>query len=166
MLPTSHAGASNHRRTANNYVRVARIACAERGVPYTLIPVMPHTPAVDAVHPFGKIPVICHGDVTLSEARAICFYIDHAFDGPPLVPRHPVDGRVDLARQRDNRPLAGAPVSRRLFLPADTRRPSRSCGHRRCAAEYGTAFLGARPRRRQESPRQVIWSAAPSPSPT
>jgi glutathione S-transferase len=76
----------------SNYVRVARIACAEKGVPYTLVPVMPHTPEVDAIHPFGKIPVMRHGDVTLAESRAICFYIDHAFDGPPLAPRDPVNG--------------------------------------------------------------------------
>jgi len=76
----------------SNYVRVARIACAEKGVPYTLVPVMPHTPEVDAIHPFGKIPVMRHGDVTLSESRAICFYIDRAFDGPLLAPRDPVDG--------------------------------------------------------------------------
>jgi len=76
----------------SNYVRVARIACAEKGVPYTLVPVSPHTPEVDAIHPFGKIPVMRHGDVTLSESRAICFYIDHAFDGPPLAPQDPVNG--------------------------------------------------------------------------
>jgi glutathione S-transferase len=76
----------------SNYVRVSRIACAEKGVPYTLVSVMPHTPEVDAIHPFGKIPVMRHGDVTLSESRAICFYIDHAFDGPPLAPQDPVNG--------------------------------------------------------------------------
>jgi glutathione S-transferase len=76
----------------SNYVRVTRIACAEKGVPYTLVPVMPHTPEVNAIHPFGKIPVMRHGDVTLSESRAICYYIDHAFDGPVLVPRDAVAG--------------------------------------------------------------------------
>ncbi len=30
--------------------------------------------------------------VTLAESRAICFYIDHAFDGRPLVSRDPVEG--------------------------------------------------------------------------
>jgi glutathione S-transferase len=76
----------------SNYVRVARIACIEKGVPYTLVPVRPHTPEVDAIHPFGKIPAMRHGDLTLCESRAICFYIDHAFAGPPLAPRDPGAG--------------------------------------------------------------------------
>jgi glutathione S-transferase len=40
----------------SNYVRVARIACAEKGVPYTLVSVMPHTPEVDAIHPLWQDP--------------------------------------------------------------------------------------------------------------
>jgi glutathione S-transferase len=76
----------------SNYVCVTRIACHEKGVPYTLVPVRPHSPEVDAIHPFGKIPVMRHGDVTLSESRAICSYIDHAFAGPPLTPRDPLGG--------------------------------------------------------------------------
>jgi glutathione S-transferase len=76
----------------SNYVWVTRIACHEKGVPYTLLPVMPHTPEIDAIHPLGKIPGLRHGDVILAESRAICFYIDHAFDGPPLSPRLPIEG--------------------------------------------------------------------------
>jgi glutathione S-transferase len=76
----------------SNYVWVTRIACHEKGVPYTLVPVMPHTAEVDAIHPLGKIPALRHGDLTLAESRAICFYIDHAFDGPPLVSRDPAEG--------------------------------------------------------------------------
>jgi glutathione S-transferase len=76
----------------SNYVCVTRIACHEKGARYTLVPARPHTPEVDAIHPFGKIPVMRHGDVTLSESRAICYYIDHAFDGPPLAPRDPIQG--------------------------------------------------------------------------
>jgi RNA polymerase sigma-70 factor, ECF subfamily len=36
----------------SNYVRVVRIACAEKGVPYTLVPVMPYQlqAAIAAVH--------------------------------------------------------------------------------------------------------------------
>ena len=76
----------------SNYVWVTRIACAEKGVQYTLVPVRPHTPEVDAIHPFGKIPAMRHGELTLCESRAICFYVDHAFVGPPLAPRDPVAG--------------------------------------------------------------------------
>jgi glutathione S-transferase len=76
----------------SNYVWVTRIACHEKGVSYTLVPVMPHTPETEAVHPLGKIPALRHGDLTLAESRAICFYIDHAFNGPPLVSRDPAEG--------------------------------------------------------------------------
>jgi len=73
----------------SNFVWVTRIACTEKGVPYTLVPARPHTPEIDAIHPFGKIPAMRHGDITLCESRAICAYIDRAFDGPPLTARDP-----------------------------------------------------------------------------
>jgi glutathione S-transferase len=78
----------------SNYVWVVRIACHEKGVPYTLVPVMPHAPEVDAIHPLGKIPALRHGNVTLAESRAICFYIDHMFSGPPLVSRDALEGAL------------------------------------------------------------------------
>ncbi len=74
---------------ASNFVWVTRIACAEKGVPYTLVPTLPHTPEVRAIHPFGKIPVARHGAIALCESRAICTYIDRAFTGPALVPADP-----------------------------------------------------------------------------
>lgn len=37
-------------------------------------------------HPFGKIPILHHGDLTLYETLAITRYIDDRFDGPPLQP--------------------------------------------------------------------------------
>jgi glutathione S-transferase len=74
----------------SNFVRTVRIACMEKGVPYTLTPARPHTPEVDAIHPLGKIPVMRHGDLALCESKAIGSYIDTAFDGPPLIPRDPV----------------------------------------------------------------------------
>jgi glutathione S-transferase len=70
----------------SNYVWAVRMVCEEKGVPYEHKPERPHSPAVDAVHPFGKIPVMRHGDVALAESRAICGYIDRAFDGPALMP--------------------------------------------------------------------------------
>ncbi len=74
----------------SNYVWCTRIACTEKGVPYKVLSVAPHTPEVDAIHPLGRIPVLRHGDVTLFESRAICAYIDRAFPGPPLIPVDPV----------------------------------------------------------------------------
>ena len=76
----------------SNFVWACRIACGEKEVPYELAPVFPHTPEVDAIHPFGKIPAMRHGEVALFESRAILFYIDHAFPGAPLAPRDPVGG--------------------------------------------------------------------------
>jgi glutathione S-transferase len=74
----------------SNFVRTVRIACTEKGVPYTLTPARPHTPEVDAIHPLGKIPVMRHGDLALCESKAIGTYIDQSFEGPPLIPRDPV----------------------------------------------------------------------------
>ena len=73
----------------SNYVWTCRIALAEKGVPYRLNELMPHRPEVDAIHPFGKIPVMRHGAVELCESRAICGYIDNVFDGPKLAPSDP-----------------------------------------------------------------------------
>jgi glutathione S-transferase len=75
---------------ASNFVWTCRIVLTEKRVPYTLTAVMPHTPEVDAIHPFGKIPVMRYNDVVLAESRAICGYIERMFDGPPLVPTDPI----------------------------------------------------------------------------
>jgi len=70
----------------SNYVWVVRIAATEKGVPYKYTPLRPNAPEVGAIHPFNKIPVMRHGDFELFESKAICSYIDRAFDGPPLMP--------------------------------------------------------------------------------
>ena len=73
----------------SNYVWAVRMVCEEKGVPYEHKPERPHTPDVDAIHPFGKIPVMRHGDVTLCESKAIASYIDCEFDGPKVIPEDP-----------------------------------------------------------------------------
>jgi glutathione S-transferase len=73
----------------SNFVRTARMAAHEKGVPYELIEVAPRSDQAKAIHPGGMIPVLRHGDRTLFESRAITRYIDEAFEGPPLMPREP-----------------------------------------------------------------------------
>jgi glutathione S-transferase len=81
----------------SNWVRATRVACEEKGVDYELT-TNGMTSISDikseghlALHPFGRIPAMRHGDVVLFETAAICRYIDAMFDGPPLVPQDPVE---------------------------------------------------------------------------
>ena len=53
----------------SNYVWTVRIAAAEKGVPYKFTPLAPHSAEVGAIHPFGKIPVMRHGDLELFEVQ-------------------------------------------------------------------------------------------------
>ena len=73
----------------STYVRVVRMACEEKAIPYDLTPAPPHSPDVAAIHPFGKIPVMRHGDFELCESKAIATYLDLSFPGPKLIPSEP-----------------------------------------------------------------------------
>ena len=73
----------------STYVRVARMVCEEKAIPYDLKPAAPHSPDVAAIHPFGKIPVMRHGDFELCESKAIATYLDLTFPGPTLIPTDP-----------------------------------------------------------------------------
>lgn len=71
----------------STYVRSARMACVEKGLPYELQPVEFRSEEHYSLHPFGKVPAFRHGDFTIWETAAIGTYIDRAFDGPPLRPK-------------------------------------------------------------------------------
>jgi glutathione S-transferase len=73
----------------STYVRVVRMACEEKGIAYDLKEVPPRSPDVFAIHPFGKIPVMRHGDFELCESKAIATYLDRTFPGPALMPDDP-----------------------------------------------------------------------------
>jgi glutathione S-transferase len=71
------------------YVRSARLALEEKGVPYTLKEVdvfAPGGPPAEykARHPFGRIPAFEHDSFRLYETGAITRYVDEAFPGPRL----------------------------------------------------------------------------------
>jgi glutathione S-transferase len=73
------------------YVRAARLALEEKGVPYRLEAIdifapggVPH--AYRLRHPFGRIPAFEHDGFRLYETRAITGYVDEAFAGRALMP--------------------------------------------------------------------------------
>ena len=80
------------------YMRIARLALAEKGVAYERAEVNPFTelPAgyLD-LHPFGRVPTLVHDGFVLYETAAITRYVDRAFGGPVLQPTAP----RELARQ-------------------------------------------------------------------
>ena len=71
----------------STYTRTARMAAHEKGVAAELLPIAYGQPEHFALHPFGKMPAMTHGDVTLFETLAIVSYIDDVFDGVQLIPK-------------------------------------------------------------------------------
>lgn len=70
----------------STYVRTVRIALAEKGLNYELVPFEPNTDEMRAINPTGKVPAFKHQDFVLYETLAIVNYIEEAFEGPSLVP--------------------------------------------------------------------------------
>ena len=68
----------------SDFVWATRIVAAERGIDVVHRSAAPHTPEVWAISPVGKIPVLRHGNVRLSESRAICLYLDGLAEGASL----------------------------------------------------------------------------------
>lgn len=73
------------------YVRIARLALAEKGVAYDLVEIdifAESGPPADyrQRHPFGRIPAFEHDGFRLYESGAIERYVDEAFPGPALQP--------------------------------------------------------------------------------
>jgi glutathione S-transferase len=63
------------------------MALAEKGLAYTFEPAGPHSEAINAVHPFGRIPALRDGEIALWETSAIVRYLDECFArGTPLLP--------------------------------------------------------------------------------
>ncbi len=69
----------------------ARWLLEELAVPYELVTLDParhqHAdPAYLALHPFGEVPALVDGEVTLFESSAICLYLADRFPAPRLAP--------------------------------------------------------------------------------
>ncbi len=108
------------------YVRIARLALAEKGVTYDRIEVNPFAPDVPAsylaLHPFGRVPTLVHDGFTLYETGAITRYIDRAFPGPLLQPADPqalarMDQVIGIVDAYAYWPLVRQVFSHRVFRP-------------------------------------------------
>jgi len=74
------------------YMRAVQLACEEKHAPYSIAPVIPgggDTAERRALHAFGRIPIIDHGDFRLYETQAITRYIDAVFGPSTLTPSDP-----------------------------------------------------------------------------
>jgi glutathione S-transferase len=81
-----------HAIPGSPFARSAFVALEEKGERYRLAPVSPgahRAPEHLARHPFGRVPVLGHGDFRLYETQAILRYIDRVCPAPPLTPAHP-----------------------------------------------------------------------------
>lgn len=111
--------------TFSSYVWSARMALHEKGVSYDLVPNMPNTPDQLAVHPFGRVPALRHGDFLVYESPAILEYINEAFGSSDKL--MPADSQ-ERARMRQwmsvlpsylYPPIVGRVVIQRVFVQAN-----------------------------------------------
>jgi glutathione S-transferase len=72
----------------SSYTRAVRMVCEEKAIDHVLTEVLLGAPEL-AIHPFGKMPVLRHGDFELCESKAIATYLDLTFSGPQLIPSDP-----------------------------------------------------------------------------
>ena len=109
------------------YVRIARLALAEKGVAYDRVEVNPFSPDVPAaylaLHPFGRVPTLVHDGFALYETGAISRYIDRAFPGPKLQPEEAhalarMDQIIGVVDSYGYWPLVRQVFSHRVFRPA------------------------------------------------
>jgi glutathione S-transferase len=78
-----------HSVPGSPFGRAVLIALEEKGARYRFVPVAPgalRSPQHLARHPFGRVPVIEHGDFRLFETQAILRYLDRVLQGAPLTP--------------------------------------------------------------------------------
>jgi len=71
------------------FVRKVRVALAEKGLGYTLEPVMPgNVPdPFKKLSPLSKVPVYQDGEVVLPDSSVIIAYLERLEPAPPLYPR-------------------------------------------------------------------------------
>ena len=70
----------------STYTHAVRMVCEEKAIEYVLTERPLQAPEISAIHPFGKMPVLRHGDLELFESKAIATYLDRSFPAPCVFP--------------------------------------------------------------------------------
>ena len=81
-----------HSIPGSPFGRAVLLALEEKSAPYRLAPVasgMFKTPEHLTRHPFGRVPVLDHGDFRLYETQAILRYVDRVLPKSALTPADP-----------------------------------------------------------------------------
>jgi len=81
-----------HSIPGSSFGRAVLIALEEKAARYRIVPVAPgrlKAPEHLTRHPFGRVPVVEHGDFRLYETQAILRYIDRVLPLPALTPAAP-----------------------------------------------------------------------------
>jgi len=74
------------------FSRAVLLTLEEKRAPYQVVPVVPGTlrsPQHLSRHPFGRVPVLEHGDFRVYETQAILRYLDRVLPEPALTPADP-----------------------------------------------------------------------------
>jgi glutathione S-transferase len=108
------------------YLRIVRLALAEKGVSYERVEVNPFAPDMSAsylaLHPFGRVPTLVHDGFALYETGAITRYIDRALQGPALQPIEPkalarMDQTIAIVDSYGYWPMVRQVFSQGVFRP-------------------------------------------------
>jgi glutathione S-transferase len=81
-----------HTVPGSPFARAVMATLEEKGAGYRIAPLGPgdsKQPEHLARHPFGRMPVLEHGDFSLYETQAILRYLDRILPAPPLTPADP-----------------------------------------------------------------------------
>jgi glutathione S-transferase len=140
------------------YVRAALLTLQEKGIPYDFARMAmgdQRSAAHLARNPFGRVPVLQHGDFVLYETQAIVRYLDRIVSSPSLVPADPsqearmnqVIGITDWYVFPD---ISAAIVFQRLIAPrlgrpVDEARIEAALPKARIAIEELSGLLGQQP---------------------
>lgn len=108
------------------YSRVLRMVLVAKGLEAEWVETDPFGPmpgSYTKLHPFGRVPVLEHGDFIIYETAAICRYLDEGFEGPSLQPggytrRARMTQIISIIDNYGYQPMVRQVYAKAVFAPA------------------------------------------------